>query len=261
MSTADIPFFVISRDRLTPLRELVTWLERAGHDEIVVVDNASTYPPLLEYLDASPHTIVRLDENLGHLSPWKSGTVERLATGRWYGVSDPDVIPVADCPTDAADHLRHLLRRYSQYIKAGLGLQIDDLPDHYVHAEHVRRWESQFWQRSIRQGVWHARVDTTFAVYRPYEPSFQYAVLLAMRTDAPYLARHLPWYGDLSHPTDEERYYRDHALAGVSTWETEEVGGGTRSQADDLPTRLTPYRWATWQAYRLFRLRRRRVRD
>jgi hypothetical protein len=261
VTAPDVPFFVVSRDRLTPLIGLVQWLEQAGHEEIVIVDNASTYPPLLEYLDTSPHTVVRLADNLGHLSPWTSGTINRLARGRWYAVSDPDVHPVPECPADAVEHLRQLLRHYPQYIKAGLGLKIDDLPDHYAHKQQVQTWESQYWLRRMQRGVWQARVDTTFAVYRPYEPSFEYAVLLAMRTDAPYLARHLPWYSNLDEPTEEDAYYRAHARADITTWETERAGGGTRSQADDVETRLTPYRWATWQAHRLLRIQRARVDD
>ena len=57
------PIFVIVRDLLSPLQQLLDWLERAGHDRIILVDNASTYPPMLEYLcDDRPHRgAVRLE--------------------------------------------------------------------------------------------------------------------------------------------------------------------------------------------------------
>ena len=47
---AQIPIFIVVRDLLSPLQQLVAWLERAGHERIVLIDNDSTYPPMVEYL-------------------------------------------------------------------------------------------------------------------------------------------------------------------------------------------------------------------
>lgn len=43
--------FVLCRDRVEPLRELVDWLELAGLERIVLIDNDSAYEPLLAYLE------------------------------------------------------------------------------------------------------------------------------------------------------------------------------------------------------------------
>ena len=131
------PVFVPVRDRLTPLRQLLGWLERAGHDDIWLVDNASTYPPLLDFLASTDHHVVRLGHNLGHRSPWLSGAVQRHARNRFFVVTDPDVVPSEECPADAVDRFRDLLDRHDYLHKAGFGLRIDDLPDHYVHADQV----------------------------------------------------------------------------------------------------------------------------
>ena len=49
----DIPIFVISYNRLTCLKLLVDYLCKHGYvKNIVIIDNASTYAPLLEYLDS-----------------------------------------------------------------------------------------------------------------------------------------------------------------------------------------------------------------
>ena len=37
------PIFIIVRDRVTPLGQLVGWLESIGQSEIWLIDNASTY--------------------------------------------------------------------------------------------------------------------------------------------------------------------------------------------------------------------------
>src|SRR5205085_2892488 len=44
-----VPVFINCRERVTSLAALVSWLERAGCDEIYLLDNDSVYEPLLEY--------------------------------------------------------------------------------------------------------------------------------------------------------------------------------------------------------------------
>lgn len=216
----DVPVFIVSRDQVTWLRMLVGWLERHGTAEIVIVDNASTYPPLLEYLETTAHQVVRLDDNLGPQAPWASGSVERLAAGRPYIVTDPDIVPTEECPADAIATLLRVLARHPAHVKAGLGLRIDDLPDRYEMADRVRAYEVRHWRKAFgrRPRLFQAPVDTTFALYRPLTAGFAFALGPAIRTGAPYLARHMPWYADSAHPTDEERYYRAHASSGMSHW-------------------------------------------
>ena len=52
------PIFINCRDRITCLSVLVDWLEKAGHENIYLLDNDSSYPPLLEYYEQTPHTVV-----------------------------------------------------------------------------------------------------------------------------------------------------------------------------------------------------------
>lgn len=219
--TEQYPVFIPVRDRVTPLRRLVDWLERAGQEQIWLIDNASTYEPLLDELARSPHHVVRLEHNLGHRSPWLSGTVQRHAHRRWFVVSDPDVVPDEGCPLDALDHLRAAIERHHGYHKAGLGLRIDDLPAHYPLAEQVRSWEARFWEHELEPGVYHANVDTTFAMYAPLD--VRHRDDHSLRTGSPYVARHLPWYADPSALSDEDRYYRQHADPTMSNWDRDQL--------------------------------------
>ena len=215
------PVFIPVRDRLAPLLELLDWLVAHGQHEIWLVDNASTYPPLVEYLDKTPFHVVRLHHNLGHRSPWLSGIVQRQAHGRYFVVSDPDVVPDPACPADALEHFRALLDRYPDIDKVGFGLRIDDLPDHYPLKHEAIDWEWGFWSDEVEPGVYRAGIDTTFAMYRPLER--RHELLSAYRTGAPYVARHLPWYQDPTHMTDEDRYYREHADPTMSNWDRDEL--------------------------------------
>jgi hypothetical protein len=211
-----IPVFVPVRDRVAPLRQLVDWLERVDGVEVWLLDNASTYPPLLEYLAGSPHRVLGMPRNLWNVAPWLSGIVYEQAHDRPYVVSDPDVVPDATCPLDLFDHLGRLLDEYPEAVKVGLGLRIDDLPEQYVHRDEVIAWESRFSTDELEPGVFAADVDTTFAMYRP---GAHYAIGPAIRTGAPYLARHLPWYENSSAPSAELEYYRLHADPLVSNWD------------------------------------------
>ena len=125
------PIFIVVRDLLSPLQELVGWLERAGQERIVLVDNDSTYPPMVDYLSTTPHTVVRCGWNMGHRSPWLSGAIFEMADEQSYVVTDPDIVPDEDCPLDAIDHFAEILDAHPEVHRVGFGLRIDDLPDHY----------------------------------------------------------------------------------------------------------------------------------
>lgn len=212
------PIFIISRDRLEPLRKLVDWLESAGYEKLYIVDNDSSYPPLVKYLSESYHQILYLDKNVGHTSPWDSGIVEVFSHKKYYVVTDPDVIPAEACPPDVIERLHALLLKYPLYIKAGLGLKIDDLPDHYALKNEVIAWESQFWQNEIGPDLFEAGVDTTFALYCP---GSVYAIHPSLRTGGDLVAHHLPWYVDNQKLTAEDKYYREHASSSINSWDSD----------------------------------------
>jgi len=216
----EIPVFVLCRDRVTPLAQLVAWLERAGLQRIILVDNASTYPPLLDYYRESRHHVVFLGENVGHAAVWDVDLLDRFRVVGPFVVTDPDVIPCKECPLDAIAHFLDILQRYPEAEKVGFGLQIADIPDHYALKPLVARWESQFWRAAVEPGVYRAPIDTTFAVYAP---GTRHSSDTGLRTGWPYLARHEPWYADSSNLSVEERYYRDRARSDVTTWNRDQV--------------------------------------
>jgi hypothetical protein len=215
------PVFIPTRDRLAPLLQLLDWLHAAGQHEICLVDSQSTYGPMVDFLDRTTLRTVRLPYNLGHRSPFLSGTVQRSAHGRFFIVTDPDVIPDEACPPDVLQHFQRLLERHPDVDKVGFGLRIDDLPEHFALRDDVIRWEQQFWRDEVAPGVFRADLDTTFAMYRPLDR--RHEMHRALRTGAPYVARHLPWYTDSAHLDPEETYYRAHADPTMSNWNRNEV--------------------------------------
>ena len=222
------PIFVIVRDLLSPLQQLLGWLDRAGHDRIILVDNASTYPPMLEYLSTTSHTVVRCGWNMGHRSPWLSGAVFDLAHDEPYVVTDPDIVPDESCPHDAVEHFAEIMRAHPEVHRVGFGLRIDDLPDHYAPKADVIAWETPFWEHEVAPGLYSAPIDTTFALARVPRPSS----IPSIRTGPPYIARHLPWYENTAVPSEEMIYYRDHGDRSLTHWTRPAIPGRERALLD-----------------------------
>jgi hypothetical protein len=239
-----IQIFINVRDRLEPLANLLQWLNQAGHHNITLIDVASTYPPLLKFLDACPYRVMKLKRNLGFAALWMLPELKEIIRKEWFVYSDSDVVPAEFCPSDAVAYLYHLLQEFPGYLKAGLGLHLDDIPDHYRHKRSVLDWESGLYGRELAPGVFQADVDTTFALYRPHAPR----VCPAMRTRGAYEARHTPWYTDSANPGAEEIYYHAHAWPVRRHWtlKGEKLGkptlspvpGGMASQFESDPQSL-----------------------
>lgn len=221
--SAQFPIFIICRDRLACLERLVGELRAFGQDRITLVDNASTYPPLLDYYARNPHRvkIERLSKNLGPKAPWITGALDVLQVGEPYVVTDPDVIPAPECPDDFLEFLAETLKRYP-VDKVGPSLRITDLPDCYAHKRRAIAWEEQFYRKKILPHDWmvpqlyYAPIDTTFALYR-HETGYN-CHAPAIRVGAPVEFIHLPWYVDSARPTEETGYYEVHATPDVVSW-------------------------------------------
>ena len=231
MTVEQFPIIINVRDRLEPLRDLVAWLEHVGQEQIWLNDNASTYPPMVEYLDNSPHHVVRHSTNLGHRSPWLSGLVTRLGLTRHFVVTDPDVVPSEECPHDALEVFRDALDANPGVDKAGFSLRLDDLPEHYEHRDDVILWESQFWKNEGPSGFFVAEIDTTFALYRPGE---HHQNNKCLRSAPPYTARHMPWYQDSANPTEEQQYYVEHADSLIINWDKKVLPAALRAHLQHL---------------------------
>lgn len=212
----DMPVFIITRDRVTDLKKLIAWLETCQMTKIIIVDNDSIYPPLKKYLEETKYQVINTRQNVGHKVMWESGIVKALAPYSFYIVSDPDILP-EDSATNSIMYFMELHKKYIAYQKIGFGLRIDDLPDWFENKKTVIDWENQFWKTTLEDSVYDAGLDTTFAVYKPF--NYKYFLHPSIRTGYPYIARHMPWYIDNSKElSKEELFYRLRASRDVSTW-------------------------------------------
>lgn len=215
------PVFIICRDRVSTLEQLIAWCESAGLRNIYLIDNDSIFPPLLDYFEKTPYQVIRTGKNIGHTVVWHEGIAKTLAYGQYYIVSDPDVIPEENVVATAIPHFYSLHAKYHDYLKVGFGLKIDDLPDSYSLKRDVVEWEKQFWINTVEKDVYIAGLDTTFALYKPYTDI--YTLHPSLRTGRPYVASHLPWYVDSKEIDEEEAFYRLHASKDITSWNTNEI--------------------------------------
>jgi hypothetical protein len=201
-----IPVLINSYNRLDCLKRLVDRLKADGYTNIYIIDNNSTYEPLLRYFEQEKLRVFRLSENVGYLAIWKCDIVKYFIN-KPYVYTDPDILPVDECPSDYINWFYHMLDYDKSFSKVGFGLKIDDLPDHFNLKDEVVRHESQFWTKPYQNELFVAPIDTTFALYRAGQKGGWW--LPALRTTGNYLARHLPWYADSVNPTEEDVFYKN----------------------------------------------------
>jgi glycosyltransferase involved in cell wall biosynthesis len=204
----EVPVIINNFNRVTTLKKLISCLEERGYYNIYILDNKSSYPPLLDYYNECKYKVFRLNENLGALAFWKSGIYKQFRKS-YFVYTDSDVMPVENCPADFMEFFLKTMKKHRLAQKVGFSLKIDDIPDHYLQKPQVLKNEEQFYKfYNEEENLYRAPVDTTFALYRP-RARFRHAnnYIEIYRTGFPYMAYHLPWYHDSLNPEPEERYY------------------------------------------------------
>lgn len=198
-----IPVVINNRDLLTWPKAMLNKISTyEGVGEIIIVDNGSTYPPLLEWYETNPCKIYR-ETNLGHAAPWICGAVKDLKSDV-YVVTDSDM-GLDNTPSDT---LLYLLDKMDSLNldKIGLGLDWEIVPEDAFYYQRLNLYERDRWKNSrVENDVYlDVPIDTTFAMYKK-DGYF----IGGASTTFPYVARHYPW--EFSRATydefDEFRYY------------------------------------------------------
>lgn len=226
----NIPIIINNFNQLFYLKQLINKLQIFNIKTIVILDNNSTFPPLLKYYEDIKNEvkIIRLTKNRGHLAFWKTEYVFKQYSSGFYVVTDPDVVPLDICPEDLVKKLMKLSLKYKIYTKVGVSLKINDIPDHYINKDKVLNWEKQFWQIEKSEMAFEAAIDTTFALYRPNYIYNKQNFYKALRTKKPYQAKHGGWYINHKNLTEEELYYNKTANSS-SSWNIDKQNNTTSS--------------------------------
>lgn len=202
------PIIINNFNRLTSTRNMYEFLRSRNFTNIVILDNNSTYPPLLDwYATLNENEVVRFSSNIGAHCLFDSGYLKNIDS-EYLVYSDSDLELNPAMPDDFLEVMKGMLLKYEEQ-KIGLALRIDDVPlNCYKNCftgsiEHER----QFWVKQVEKDVYKAIVDTTFCLLRsPTHHDYR-----SLRIAGNFTARHLPWYKEYSTLDEEEKYFMEHA--------------------------------------------------
>lgn len=175
------------------------------NEEVIILDNESTYPPLLDWYKTIEHKVqIRMLPNHGHTAFW---TIELDKTiGEYFVYTDSDIELNENFPQNWKERMMNIMQKYSVQ-KVALALRIDDLPDVYALANQVKGNEHRWWQKEVEKDVYEADTDTTFSLFKNFNDNCFPSLRMAQED---MICRHLPWYHDLKNLDDEEKYYLEH---------------------------------------------------
>lgn len=194
---------------------MAEFLANQNH-EVEIVDNGSTYEPLLDYYRNCPFKVHRL-KNIGKFAVWQSDV--DYYNEEHYIVTDPD-LDLSLLPTDWDKVLLEGFKKYTFTNKIGFSLDETRVPKENpaYYADEFDKYPNGnpvVWSNKLDSKFIIAPIDTTFALYNT--KSVYYNVNNCLRTDRPYTVRHLPWHitvdgksedlNSLTIPMDDEILY------------------------------------------------------
>ena len=195
LSPGNCPVLVISYNNHHFVEHTVAQLRQASVQDIVVLDNASTWPESQRWLSGLQGcTLIRNPQNYGHLAWHRPEIFDRLPPR--FAVTDPDLLFHPQLPADFLQVLCDLAEQLNAQ-KVGFALDIGDSEQMFSDSDYhlgqsIVEWERQFWLQPVRHDtlqLFLARIDTTFHVYnKTGNPRVH------LRAAGNYTVKHLPWY-------------------------------------------------------------------
>jgi hypothetical protein len=206
-----IPVIINNRNLFTWVVEMVNKIKTyEGVGEIIIIDNGSDYPPLLQWYDTNPCTIHRA-ENIGHAAPWQ--VLSDVITNNDYVITDADM-GLLDTPSDTLLYLKDNMDSLG-LDKIGLGLNWGIIKEDSLYYNHIQSYEKNRWNSAHANNIYtDIAIDTTFALYKKGTSYF----VGGASTTYPYVARHYPWeFNQETYENNEEfKYYIKNANTSSS---------------------------------------------
>jgi len=194
-------------NQLTMLMNTMEKLSRFGLNKFLILDNQSTYPPLVEFFNLIETPVCILEENYGPHHFTSDGIYKQLP--EFFFLTDPDLEYPDEIPDSLVEDMVALSEKRS-WGKIGLALNKDCK---HLFTDSVRlgvdKWESHAWRNVIDNmpngdPVWEAFTDTTFCLYnKKHFKDFYYAPRIGGR----YTLMHYGWQECRPGSKEENEYY------------------------------------------------------
>ncbi len=220
--------FIMNWNWLEYTKNQAAFYASCGH-EVIIVDNGSTYPPLLEWYKECPYKVMTTEgATLKHHNRfiWEMG-LQNTFEDNYYAVTDSD-LGVENVPRDFAEILIADIERNPEILKSGFSLERNSLP-YNEYANLYRESEKHNFPTPDAHGFYNVPVDTTFAVYSKERcnnldkmwkapgdapESFLDDRYFYRAHRSPFAVKHLPWYLDPENLTEEQKYHISQAIHG-----------------------------------------------
>ena len=220
-SINNIPVFIICYNQYTFVKSMVDQLLKYTNN-IYIIDNKSTYPPLVKYLKDMENkiNIIYKDKNYGHFV-YKMDDIVQLG-GEKYIITDPDLELNPNLPMNFIEILYNLSEKYKAN-KVGFALDIVNNINPNLTCKindidyKITEWEKQFWENKIDDDtyeLYNADIDTTFVLINP-----KYPTDMRVRVAGDFTCIHKPWVIDYEKKLldGELDYYKNNNNIS-STW-------------------------------------------
>jgi hypothetical protein len=189
-------------NRLSTTKKMVEKLfSLNGNARINIIDNASTYPPLLKWYEEIQNdvNVIRQSTNLGCWTFFYSGHASSCKDD-YYIYSDSDLELNSNMPYNWQEVLMDYHKRWNR--KASLVLRLDDVPASDVK-DRILEHQSICWDPTDEENVWTGVTDMTFS-FDAKSAGYRYD---SVRLGNNFACRHIPWYLDFTNLPEEEIYY------------------------------------------------------
>jgi FkbM family methyltransferase len=225
----DVPMLIPCFNNPAYCKQMVDQLLKIGCTNISLIDNASTFGPMLDFLENVEGGSVRVDRLTENMGPRKSifGNDRLKNIGRYFCVTDPDIefnkaLPANFLEIMAEEMEKENIGKIGFALDIGNNCKLKQEPfDIDGTAYTVWQWEKQFWNNRVgftRFGdpIYSAAVDTTFALYDSEVFDYRYddspaslkKLLASLRIGGRFTAQHLPWLVEPTLSNTEAEAYR-----------------------------------------------------
>jgi glycosyltransferase involved in cell wall biosynthesis len=212
---AGTPVIIPSFNQLYYIKNTIKQLKRFGLENFIILDNGSTYRPLIKWFTGTPIPVIINSKNPGP----RDFFVNQEIWGKlpnYFIVTDPDLEYPNAIPDSLVSDLIEISEEH-KWAKVALGLYKEDAKN---MVPMVKDWEVDYWKNVIaetktKDPIYEAKTDTTFALYnkkfvtRPYDLSWDGNFFTAPRVCGKYLCKHWGWYYKKPVPKDEYAFYKN----------------------------------------------------
>lgn len=219
VSPPQLPVVIPTFNNPSYLSQMINQLAGYELDDIIILDNFSSYPDMHGYLDSlgQERTVVRKITNDGpkefyHNSQFLSWLPE------YFIITDPDIGFNQRLPRHFVQTLKDVSNKHNM-MRVGFALDIEmegtknNLHDITFGTTNMTmyQWEKRFWHNKIGSTlngdpIFRASIDTTFCLFNKKNNAGNY-YLPSARIGGDFTAQHYGWYENPPIPEKEFEYY------------------------------------------------------